>query len=123
MLAVAFLLILQASETAAPPAPTRLQPPPPDVSMPVLKSGTMETSDYPKSSLRHEEEGTVWVSFVVTAAGRARECRVAQSSGYPKLDEASCTIAESRYLLEPARDATGRAVEIRVQQAVVWKLL
>ncbi len=89
---------------------------------PVLIDGRMGAPDYPARALEREEQGSVSVTFIVTADGRARDCQVLRSSGSPDLDEATCWIVNSRYRLEPARDINGNPLETPAQQIVVWQL-
>ena len=116
------ILALQIGAATIAPPPERGWGPERNLSEPYIRSGMMTADDYPNASRRAEETGTVLVSYTITADGRALDCRVARSSGYPLLDEATCRIVETRYVLEPARDADGRAVEIRARQSVVWQL-
>ena len=124
MVGTALYLMLQltsATPAAAPPPPVAT-PAERKLTTPYLKSGAMNSSDYPKAALRQEQEGRVLVSYTVTAMGRAKECRIMRSSGHPALDEASCRIVDTRYVLEPARDEDGRAVPLLVSQWIVWEM-
>ena len=46
-------------------------------------------ADYPKASLINEEQGTVTMSFLVSADGTVMESKVEKSSGYKNLDKAA----------------------------------
>lgn len=50
---------------------------------------------YPSGSREHGEEGAVKVRFVVSAEGRVSEVRVANSSGFPALDEAAVNAVQN----------------------------
>jgi protein TonB len=89
---------------------------------PCLISGTMDAYDYPEWSLERGEEGSVSVTFVVTAYGRARDCRVSKSSGFAALDQATCRVVHTRFRMEPARDIKGNPLEASAKQVVVWRL-
>jgi len=89
---------------------------------PVLKTGKMEEGDYPTRSREVEEEGSVFITFIVMADGRARDCQVLRSSGYPALDEATCRVVNTRYRLEPAQNDKGNPVQTLASQNVVWRL-
>jgi protein TonB len=45
--------------------------------------------DYPRLSLRTQEEGTVTLAFLIDGNGRVQESRVERSSGHSRLDEAA----------------------------------
>lgn len=45
--------------------------------------------DYPKASLMNEEQGTVSMSFQVSASGDVMESKVDKSSGFKNLDKAA----------------------------------
>lgn len=80
------------------------------------------TSDYPPAAFAQKREGTVAVSYLVTVAGRAEECRVTSSSGSPDLDEATCRLMQSRARYRPAMDIKGNAIASMRTQRVTWKL-
>lgn len=46
--------------------------------------------EYPQHSLRLDEEGVVVASFWIEKSGRTSRCAVVMSSGYPRLDGATC---------------------------------
>lgn len=52
--------------------------------------------DYPPSSIRAGEEGTVAIRWTVDDAGRVRSCEIASTSGFPRLDAAACRAITSR---------------------------
>jgi protein TonB len=72
--------------------------------------------EYSPESLRAREQGRVDFELVVGTDGRATECRILQSSGYPRLDVATC-----RQALGVARYAPS-GVSFRVADHVVWTL-
>jgi protein TonB len=77
--------------------------------------------DYPSVSRAAEEEGVTRVSYVVGTDGRVSECEVVQSSGFKRLDDATCSIIERRFRFNPAiRD--GQPVPERKIQPVRWRL-
>lgn len=72
--------------TPAPPAPKR----PPVRTAAVINASTgCRKPDYPSSSERLGEQGTVVLQFLVGADGRVIDSRVQSSSGYPRLDQAA----------------------------------
>lgn len=60
---------------------------------------------YPAASRRAGEEGTVTLKVLVDERGRAREVRVARSSGHARLDE-SAAEALRRWLFAPATNGS-----------------
>lgn len=106
----------QPTFTPAPEPRPAPPPPPPKPAAPAVAArirgnpqSLITADDYPDSSLRAEEEGVTAISYDVSDKGRVENCTVTSSSGHPKLDEATCTIATRRFRLDPAR-AEGGAV-------------
>jgi len=108
----------------APPAPPPVAAPPatpPSPATPKGRGNTMSEDDYPDASRRAEEQGVTRVSYTVTTDGRATGCTVSQSSGFPRLDEATCKIVERRFRFNPAtRD--GQPVTETKSQSIRWQL-
>ncbi|WP_284734728.1 energy transducer TonB [Sphingosinicella terrae] len=82
--------------------------------------GTITDADYPAIPAMAGIGGTVRVVITITAHGRARDCRVARSSGNAFLDTATCELIERRYRFAPARGRDGRPVVSRVTQYHYW---
>jgi protein TonB len=80
------------------------------ISGPRYLSGAITRKDIPRSVWKAGNRGNVVARFTVGADGRARDCRIRQSSGHRELDATTCRLIESRFRFEPARDARGRAV-------------
>jgi protein TonB len=78
---------LQKAPPAAPPAP----PAPPAKATRVDAKFDLNTCkpEWPKSSLRNEETGTVTLEFLIGVDGRVVESRVLKSSGFRDLDKAA----------------------------------
>lgn len=103
------------------------QPPP----TPVAKApGTPPRSDprrpltqpeYPPSSRRAGEAGTVILEVYVNANGRAEDVRVKKSSGFPKLDDAAIREVKRSWRLVPGTE-DGKPVPMWGQFAVTFKL-
>ena len=97
-----------------PPVDTR-----PAESDPYNSVSWITADDYPAASLRANQQGTVRIGWSVGAQGRAFDCRILESSGYPRLDQAACKaiLRRARYRPEPVglspRNYTRR---------VVWRL-
>ena len=105
------------------------QPPPP-VAQPAAVPRTAPKSDsrrplsqpeYPPSSRRAGEAGTVILEVYVLETGRVGEARVKQSSGYPRLDEAAVREVKRSWRLVPGTE-NGKPVPMWGQFAVTFKL-
>ena len=89
--------------TASPTAPPLYKPRAP---VPRGRTGDwVTTGDYPSQDLREGNQGVVRVRLEVTAAGQASKCTVTGSSGFPRLDAATCAklLARSRFDKERVR--------------------
>lgn len=105
----------------APPAP----PAPKGPTQPAKANArtlAVSQDDYPGASLRAEEEGVTSVEVVVGVNGRVTNCQVINSSGFPRLDEQTCKMAERRWRFDPALK-DGEKVDSRVRQNVRWQIL
>jgi len=78
------------------------------------------TSDYPSSSLRLGEQGTVRFELAITADGRVSDCRILASSGSVELDAATCKRVSQRAKFEPAMDTTGARVSGSYTGSIRW---
>lgn len=76
---------------------------------PHLISRSLTARDYPRELLRvWPRGGRVLVTFDVQLDGRATGCHVYTSSGVPEIDQATCSLVETRMSFAPARDTSGR---------------
>jgi protein TonB len=78
--------------TVRPADPVPVEPGPvvSSVVAPVIDAAhSCRKPEYPPLSRRMEESGTVVLEFLIDLDGRVAEGRVAQSSGYERLDEAA----------------------------------
>ena len=117
--------------TISTPEPPRGAPPaPPAPPAPVVKptpatprgrGNVISTDDYPSASRAAEEEGVVRVSYTIGVDGRVTDCEIAQSSGFKRLDDATCNIITRRWRFNPAT-REGQPVPERKTQPVRWKL-
>jgi protein TonB len=108
----------------APPAPPA--PPAPAVAptpaTPRGRGNVFSDDDYPSASRAAEEEGVTRVSYLIGVDGRVTECEVTQSSGFKRLDDATCSIIQRRFRFNPATK-DGQPVPERRSQPVRWKLV
>lgn len=102
-----------------PPAPVAVGPTTP--ATPRGRGNVISEDDYPSASRAAEEEGVVRVSYVVEADGRVQTCDVTQSSGFKRLDDATCSIIKRRFRFNPAV-REGTPVAERKTQPVRWQL-
>jgi len=77
---------------------------------------------YPKESLAKGEQGTVFYHVRIDSRGHATDCEVTQSSGYQRLDMATCTMLMDRARFTPSRDQNGRATRSTYDGKVVWRI-
>ena len=86
-------------------------------------AGAITRRDYPVE-LRHREVPyeEVALQYRIGADGYVRACQVLQSSGSPILDQRTCQLYEQRYRYVPARDGSGRPVEITIRAIRSWSL-
>ena len=80
----------------------------------------LHQSDYPEESLAAGEQGEVTASFDVTETGAVENCKVIRSSGYLRLDDATCPLIEERARYRPATDATGKPLRSADMRAFRW---
>lgn len=77
-----------------------------------LISGPLRNRDFPPHLRRLLSSGSSpFVMFTVLPNGRAANCRIYQSSGYPELDNTLCALVTSRLVYRPATNRAGYAVE------------
>jgi protein TonB len=76
--------------------------------------------EYPSSSRRNEEEGTVQLRFLIGTDGRVLESQLEKSSGFTRLDEAA-RIALSRCQFKPGT-LNGKAEQSWASMKYTWRL-
>jgi periplasmic protein TonB len=103
---------------------------PPPVAAPTPVPRTAPRSDprrplsqpeYPPSSRRAGEAGTVILEVLVMENGRVGDARVKTSSGFPRLDEAAVREVKRSWRLVPGTE-NGKPVQMWGQFAVTFKL-
>jgi protein TonB len=83
-------------------------------------AGHCEKPEYPRTSLRNEEQGTVNVKLVIGTDGSVVDAAIEKSSGYKDLDRATLK-AWSLCHFTPAM-ADGQPVQSATRMQYVWKL-
>ena len=101
-------------------AAAQASPEPPAVPARVL-SGTITEADYPPAALKRGARGLTKVWMVITAEGRATNCRLFQSSGHADLDAVVCPLATARMRFIPALDSKGNARSMIAIMPVRWE--
>jgi protein TonB len=109
---------LQRPAPAAPPAPAA-NPNPVRVAA-VADFNTCAKPEWPKTSLRNEETGTVTLSFLIGVDGRVADSKIVKSSGFRDLDKAAVTgISKCRF--KPGLN-DGKPEQAWMQMQYVWTL-
>jgi protein TonB len=106
------------------PRPTVAAPAPPKPVTTAPKSDPrrpLTQPEYPPSSRRAGEAGTVVLEVYVLETGKVGDARVKESSGFPKLDEAALREVKRSWRLVPGTE-NGKAVAMWGQFAVTFKL-
>lgn len=91
------------------------------INPPVLIEGNITRKDYPKE-LRGQPlvRGRMTLEFVITVAGRVRNCTAIKSSGNAILDRDTCRLMEERFRYKPATNARGEPIPIVGRGDRVW---
>ncbi len=79
-------------------------------------------TSYPKGSLANNEQGIVHYRVKIDRRGVPQQCEVTQSSGFQRLDLATCELLMSRARFTPSRDSRGRAGRSIYDGRVVWRI-
>ena len=116
---------IQQTTTERPVAPPPIAAPAP---APVPRTAPKSDSrrpltqpEYPPSSRRAGEAGTVILEVLVLENGRVGDARVKKSSGFPRLDEAAVREVKRSWRLVPGTE-NGKPVKMWGQFAVTFKL-
>ncbi|MEO6920719.1 MAG: energy transducer TonB [Collimonas sp.] len=83
-------------------------------------TGNCEKPEYPRTSLRNEEQGTVHVKLIIGADGSVVDAAIEKSSGFKELDRATLK-AWSLCHFTPAM-ADGQPVQSATRMEYVWKM-
>ena len=79
-------------------------------------------NDYPSQDLREGNQGTVGFRLDISAQGRVTGCSITRSSGFSRIDAATCAKLSSRARFEPAVDETGTNVPGSFASTVRWTI-
>lgn len=106
------------TKVAAQPQPKKVEAPPPPPAPPKLapRRNVNFQPDYPPSSRRAGEEGTVMLEICVDTDGKVTDSKVTKSSGYQKLDEAAQTYSLRRWRFQSiSQPVCGVAAPVKFQ--------
>lgn len=87
---------------------------------PEVEKLNIKDSDYPVEAQKRGSIGDVDGYLIVGADGKASNCHVLDSSGWPGLDSQTCQLLVQRPQYKPATDKTGRAVAAPYYFEFVW---
>lgn len=106
--------------SVAQPSAAATQAPGPPAHTSARVAGNCEKPEYPRTSLRNEEEGSVNVKLTISADGTVVDAAIEKSSGFKDLDRATLK-AWSLCHFTPAM-ADGQPVQSTTRMQYVWKL-
>jgi protein TonB len=116
---------IQQTTSERPPAPPPIATPPqaavPRTAPRSDSRRPLTQPEYPPSSRRAGEAGTVILEVLVLENGRVGDAKVKQSSGFPRLDEAAVREVKRSWRLVPGTE-NGKPVQMWGQFAVTFKL-
>lgn len=81
-----------------------------------------DAAKYPKKAMDDGEQGRVDTVVDVDRKGKPVKCTVIRTSGYERLDRATCKFALSKLRFEPATDHDGKPTTGRELFYVDWRL-
>lgn len=77
---------------------------------------------YPAESRELREEGTTHYRIEISPKGELESCEVIRSSGFSRLDLATCALLVRNARFEVKKDEKGRGQRYTHEGQVVWKL-
>ena len=111
----AFLLVLLAA-LASEPALAQFRP---TVLRPIVATHTLPP--YPEDSVTAQEQGTTVLEVHLTDTGMVDACKVYQSSGFDRLDQAACAHVHAVWRWQPPLQ-DNQPVAISTLVKIVWDL-
>jgi len=79
-------------------------------------------ADYPTREALLGHGGKVGFRVEIDAAGKVAACTITASSGFTRLDEATCALVTRRARFQPARDSEGRPAGGTFSSSVRWQI-
>ena len=89
---------------------------------PAASEASVETDAYPAESLKLREQGTVHYQVEIDRDGELKTCEVTKSSGYYRLDAATCNLLVRQARFTAKVDAEGKPIRWTLNGKIVWKL-
>ena len=80
------------------------------------------TEDYRSNWIRQEMAGKARFRLEIAADGRVTGCTITGSSGFPALDQATCSLVSRRAKFQPARGREGQPVASTYTNTIDWRL-
>ena len=87
-----------------------------------LRNDEIIQDSYPKASLKAGEQGPVQFRVSLDKRGKLLSCAVTRSSGYPRLDQATCDLVVAYARFGAPTDASGRRVPATKEGLLIWRL-
>jgi periplasmic protein TonB len=116
------------SKVASLPPPPKVvvaPPKPAGISAPVSLKSSHNCAErfYPPIAVRLNQQGTTTLRITVSASGQVTDAKIANSSGFDSLDQASlkCVQSGSWGGYKPAMQ-NGQAIDAQTEVAIQWKL-
>ena len=85
-------------------------------------AGLIKGSDYPRTALSRDQQGTVGLTMLVDVDGTIPDCGVDETSGAPFLDAASCYFITHRAHIAPALGRDGKPIRSAFTQRITWQI-
>jgi hypothetical protein len=87
-----------------------------------LIAGSISSDDYPESSIRREEQGSVIANLIVGKDGLVKSCVPVGLPQFPTLEMTTCTLIHQRFRFNPARNAKNKPIVSSKAIRITWKL-
>lgn len=110
LITTAVALLAQASAQATTPTKHR------------VKNDEIILENYPKASLKAGEQGPVQFQVTLDKRGKLTSCAITKSSGYPRLDAATCDLIVAYARFGARADESGRRIPSTHEGRLVWRL-
>jgi len=132
MIALAILVLAQVTPPQLPPGSAVPYAPPAPSTEPIGGGPVVPTraranlasyisdADYPAAGHAQHMQGIISLRLTVGTDGRVTNCDILSSSGFPLLDQTTCTLLAARARFTPARDARGNPTTDVVSARIGW---
>ncbi|GAA4743795.1 hypothetical protein GCM10023264_06260 [Sphingomonas daechungensis] len=86
------------------------------------RTAVVSGDDYPLTSQRLNQQGSIRVLILVDETGMPKDCSVLQTSGSALLDSRTCGVIMERATFSPAIDQSGKPAKSSFTQRMSWRL-